>query len=187
MGVVRRWLVTSATVTLTLLAGCTGAASGPSASIGTGGISDSAAVVPGTPNIPDTSPSPPPSSGSILPGASASPASTPNPASTSASASTDSTTSPQASTLDPIVVEPTQTEVTATVGRKLAFNVGPHPGLWRITSGNEAIVGELSHGQEVGDAKSRPGAKALGVGNVTVTLENADGHEPLVYMITVIQ
>lgn len=166
MGVVRGGLIASATATLTVLAGCMGGAPRPSEPAATGSGSATAPVV-------SVSPTPPPPS---LP-----PAST-----ASSSAAPPAAPSAQASTLDPLVVEPTETEVTASVGRRLSFNVGPHPGLWRITSGNEAIVGELTQGVEAADAKLRPGAKALGVGSATITLENADGHEPLLYKITVI-
>jgi hypothetical protein len=85
----------------------------------------------------------------------------------------------------PILVEPTQTDVNATVGRTLSFNVGPHPDAWKITSDNEAIVGELAQGGVTDGALTNPGGRALAVGAATITLENAEGLQPLIYKITV--
>lgn len=93
----------------------------------------------------------------------------------------------QDSLVGPIVVEPTQTDVQATVGRSLDFNVGPEPGNWKISSDNEAVVGELTQGGERDGALFNPGAKALSVGTATVTLENAEGLEALVFKIQVTQ
>ncbi|HPE14072.1 MAG TPA: hypothetical protein PL091_16400, partial [Actinomycetota bacterium] len=42
--------------------------------------------------------------------------------------------SPEASMIGPIIVEPSQTEVEATVGRDIVFNVGDDPGQWEISS-----------------------------------------------------
>lgn len=91
------------------------------------------------------------------------------------------------SLVGPIVVEPTQTDVQATVGRSLDFNVGPEPGNWKISSDNEAVVGELTQGGQRDGAMFNPGAKALSAGTATVTLENSEGLEALVFKIQVTQ
>lgn len=117
-------------------------------------------------------------------------AATPTPGDTTAAASgTPVVTAAQSSVaaIGPIVVEPTQTDVAATVGRYLDFNVGPDPGNWTLSSDNEAIVGELSQGGRRDGALFNPGAKALAVGSATVTLENSEGLEPLVFKIQVTQ
>lgn len=85
----------------------------------------------------------------------------------------------------PIVVEPSETEVAATVGRMLDFNVGPNPGDWTISSDNEAVVGDLTQGGEKDGAMFNPGAKALSAGTATVTLANEKGLEALVIKVTV--
>lgn len=85
----------------------------------------------------------------------------------------------------PIVVEPSETEVAATVGRMLDFNVGPNPGDWTISSDNEAVVGDLTQGGEKDGAMFNPGAKALSPGTATVTLANEKGLEALVIKVTV--
>lgn len=178
MGLVRGGHIAGATLTLLLLAGCTGAPSlTGSATSATGTATDSAGTSgsPGTSSYPATAiaseiSQPPVASGTGATGTSPLP-----------------TNSASRVPSGPVIVEPTQTDVTTAVGRVLHFNVGPHPGLWKISSSNEAIVGELRHGAEADGSKIQPGAKALAVGSVTVTLENAEGHDPLIYKISVVQ
>jgi hypothetical protein len=133
-------------------------------------------------------------SGTASPDSSSSPAANSGPATSSGSATslpTDSSApsvsaeGTTAAVIGPIVVEPTQTDVVATVGRFLDFNVGPNPGEWKISSANEAVVGELMQGGERDGATYNPAAKALSVGSATVTLENSAGLEALVFKVQV--
>lgn len=128
-----------------------------------------------------------PSSSSQAPTTASSPAAASGASGASGPSGASGATGPSggAGVIGPIVVEPTQTDVVATVGRFLDFNVGPNPGDWKITSDNEAIVGELMQGGERDGATYNPGAKALAVGNATVTLENSAGLEALVYKVQV--
>ncbi|MBK9435582.1 MAG: hypothetical protein V9G09_14320 [Candidatus Nanopelagicales bacterium] len=92
--------------------------------------------------------------------------------------------SPEASMIGPIIVEPSQTEVEATVGRDIVFNVGDDPGQWEISSDNEAVVSVEAGGERDG-ATFNPGAKALSVGEATVTLADQKGMDALQVTVTV--
>lgn len=86
--------------------------------------------------------------------------------------------------IGPIMVEPSQTEVEATVGRFLNFNVGEDPGKWEITSDNVAVV-TVEKGGERDGATFNPGGEAVGVGEATVTLTDTTGGDALEFQITV--
>ena len=86
--------------------------------------------------------------------------------------------------IGPIIVEPSQTGVEATVGRDIVFNVGDDPGQWEISSDNEA-VGSVEAGGERDGATFNPGAKALSVGEATVTLADQKGMDALQVTVTV--
>ncbi|MCB0899088.1 MAG: hypothetical protein H6526_07235 [Actinobacteria bacterium] len=105
---------------------------------------------------------------------------TESPAATSPAA----TASPEASMIGPIMVEPSQTEVDATVGRFLNFNVGDNPGQWQISSDNEAVV-TVEQGGERDGATFNPGGEAVGVGEATVTLIDTEGGDALEFKIKV--
>jgi hypothetical protein len=102
----------------------------------------------------------------------------PTPAVTSAS--------PEASLIGPIIVEPSQTQVAATVGRAIVFDVGDDPGAWDIATDNEAVVSVQKGGERDG-ATFNPGAEALSEGEATVTLTDAEGMDALEFTITVTQ
>jgi hypothetical protein len=105
--------------------------------------------------------------------------SSPSPAATSAEAS------PEASMIGPIMVDPDQTEVEATVGRFLNFNVGDNPGQWDIESDNPSVVSVTKGGEKDG-AVFNPGGEALAVGTATVTLTDAESDlDAMVYTVTV--
>lgn len=85
----------------------------------------------------------------------------------------------------PIVVEPSQTEVQATVGRAIDFNVGSKPGKWDIASDNPTVVSVTKGGKQDG-AVYNPGAQALAVGEATVTLTDTKAKDDaMVYKVTV--
>jgi hypothetical protein len=86
--------------------------------------------------------------------------------------------------IGPIVVEPSETAVEATVGRDIVFNVGDDPGQWEISSDNEAVVSVEAGGERDG-ATFNPGAKALSVGEATVTLADPTGMDALQVTVTV--
>ncbi len=86
--------------------------------------------------------------------------------------------------IGPIMVEPSQTEVDATVGRFLNFNVGDNPGQWQISSDNEAVV-TVEQGGERDGATFNPGGEAVGVGEATVTLIDTEGGDALEFKIKV--
>ena len=86
--------------------------------------------------------------------------------------------------IGPIMVEPSQTEVEATVGRFLNFDVGDNPGQWEISSDNEAVV-TVEQGGERDGATFNPGGEDVGVGEATVTLTDTEGGDALVYTVKV--
>lgn len=86
--------------------------------------------------------------------------------------------------IGPIIVEPSETEVEATVGRAIVFNVGDDPGQWEISSDNEAVV-SVEPGGERDGAMFNPGATALSVGEATVTLADPAGMDALQVTVTV--
>lgn len=94
------------------------------------------------------------------------------------------TTSPEASMIGPIVVEPSQTEVEATVGRSIVFDVGEDPGRWRISTDDPAVV-SVEPGGRRGGATFNPGATALATGEAVVTLADSEGMDALEFRITV--
>ncbi len=86
--------------------------------------------------------------------------------------------------IGPIMVSSGQTEVEATVGRDIVFDVGDDPGKYEISTDNEAVVSVEAGGERDG-AMFNPGAKALSVGEATVTLEDPAGMDALQFNITV--
>ena len=86
--------------------------------------------------------------------------------------------------IGPIMVEPSQTEVEATVGRFLNFNVGDNPGQWEISSDNEAVV-TVEQGGERDGATFNPGGEAVGVGEATVTFFFNDTATTEIYTVKV--
>jgi hypothetical protein len=83
------------------------------------------------------------------------------------------------------MVEPDQTDVEATVGRFLNFNVGDNPGQWNIESDNPSVVAVTQGGEKDG-AVFNPGAEALAVGTATVTLTDTESNlDAMVYTVTV--
>lgn len=95
------------------------------------------------------------------------------------------TASPTAAeVIGPIIVGADQTEVEATVGRTIVFDVGPKPARWDISTDNSAVV-SVSKGGKKDGATFNPGALALAAGEATVTLEDTKGMDALVYTITV--
>ncbi len=106
-------------------------------------------------------------------------------AETTAAAPAETMASPQASMVGPIIVEPDQTEVEATVGRFIDFNVGAKPGRWDIESDNPTVVAVTKGGKQ-GGAVMNPGGEALAVGTAVVTLtDTASDLDALQYTITV--
>lgn len=98
---------------------------------------------------------------------------------------TSAAASPMASQIGPIMVEPDQTEVEATVGRFLNFNVGDEPGNWDIESSDPAVVSVTKGGEKDG-AVFNPGGEALAVGTATVTLTDTKSNlDAMVYTVTV--
>lgn len=90
-----------------------------------------------------------------------------------------------ASEIGPIMVSPDQTEVAATVGRSLNFDVGAKPGNWDIESSDPTVVSVTKGGKE-GTAVFNPGGEALAVGTATVTLTDTTSElDALVYTVTV--
>ena len=87
----------------------------------------------------------------------------------------------------PIVIEPSQTMVSATVGDALDFNVGAKPGKWDIESDDPTIVAVTKGGKNNG-ATFNPGGQALAPGTAKVTLtDTSGGSDAMVYTITVSQ
>lgn len=110
--------------------------------------------------------------------------SSPSPAATSAAATT-AAASPQASMIGPIVVEPDQTEVEATVGRFIDFQVGDSPQNWKIETDNAEVL-KVTPGRKEGDTYFNPGAEALAVGTATVTLTDTKSDmDAMEYTVTV--
>lgn len=87
--------------------------------------------------------------------------------------------------IGPIVVEPDQTEVEATVGRMIDFTVGDDPQHWTIETDNPEVL-KVTDGKKEGDAYFNPGAEALAVGTATVTLTDTEGDlDAMEYTVTV--
>lgn len=87
--------------------------------------------------------------------------------------------------IGPIVVEPDQTEVEATVGRMIDFNVGDNPENWSIETDNPEVL-SVTPGKKEGDAYFNPGAEALAVGTATVTLTDTKSNlDAMEYTVTV--
>ena len=84
--------------------------------------------------------------------------------------------------IGPIIVEPSQTDVEATVGRYLSFNV-EDPGKWQISSSDDSIVTVEAGGERDG-ATFNPGGQALAPGEATVTLTDPEG-DALAFTVTV--
>jgi len=85
--------------------------------------------------------------------------------------------------IGPIIVEPSQTEVEATVGRYISFNV-EDPGRWQISSSDESVVSVEAGGERDG-ATFNPGGQALETGEATVTLTDSGGGDALEFTVTV--
>lgn len=95
--------------------------------------------------------------------------------------------SPEASMIGPIMVTPDQTEVEATVGRTIVFDVGAKPGKWDIETDDPTILAVTKGGKKDG-AVFNPGAEALAEGTATVTLtDTKSGLDALQYTVTVTQ
>lgn len=98
--------------------------------------------------------------------------------------------SPSASASDPaiigpVIVEPDQTDVQATVGRTIVFRVGANPGRWDITTDNDQVL-RVQRGGKDGEAIFNPGAEALAAGTATVTLTDTKSKlDALEYTVTV--
>lgn len=106
----------------------------------------------------------------------------------SSSAPEPATSSPpapssEASLVGPIMVEPAQTEVSATVGRFLSFDVGDDPGKWQITTSDESVVTVQAGGERDG-AVFNPGGEAVGVGEATVTLTAGEDAQKIRITVT---
>ncbi len=86
--------------------------------------------------------------------------------------------------IGPIIVDPSQSEVAATVGRFLVFDVGGDPGRWEIASDDLAVVSVERGGQRDG-AVFNPGGEALREGRATVTLFDEQSGDTLEFTITV--
>ena len=85
--------------------------------------------------------------------------------------------------IGPIIVEPSQTDVEATVGRYISFNV-EDPGRWQISSSDESVVSVEAGGERDG-ATFNPGGQALETGEATVTLTDSEGGDALEFTVTV--
>lgn len=89
--------------------------------------------------------------------------------------------------IGPIMVEPDQDTVEATVGRTIVFNVGDNPGDWDIETDNTEVLKVIKGGEKDG-AVFNPGAEALAEGTATVTLtDTVSGLDAMEYTVTVTQ
>lgn len=105
--------------------------------------------------------------------------------STSESASPTASPSGSAGMIGPIMVPAGQTDVEATVGRTIVFDVGSKPGRWKIETDNTEVL-KVTPGGKEGDATFNPGAEALAVGTATVTLtDKKSSLDAMVYNVTV--
>ena len=93
--------------------------------------------------------------------------------STSSSASAPAASASTSNVLPPIMVEPSQTSVTAKVGDTIVFNVASPVGTTAVAS-PEGIV-TTSDGHSDGSADFNPGAVAVAEGVTEVTLTSTDG------------
>jgi hypothetical protein len=95
--------------------------------------------------------------------------------------------SPVASIPAPVMVEPGQSDVEATVGQAIVFDVGAKPGRWEITTDDPEVLQVVPGGKD-GDATFNPGAQALSPGTATVTMTDAQGElDDQEYTVTVTQ
>lgn len=112
----------------------------------------------------------------VLAGCSSSSESTPT-----ASPTASSTTSLTA----PVIVDPSQTEVSVKVGQFIDFTVGAKPGRWQVESDDTAVL-RVTPGGKNGDATFNPGAEAIAPGTATVTMtDKKGGLDAMVYTVTV--
>lgn len=87
--------------------------------------------------------------------------------------------------IGPIMVPAGQTDVEATVGRTIVFEVGAKPGRWKIATDNAEVL-KVTPGGKDGTAVFNPGAEALAAGTATVTLtDKKSSLDALVYNVTV--
>lgn len=87
----------------------------------------------------------------------------------------------------PIVVDPSQTEVSAKVGQFIDFNVGAKPGRWEVSSSDTTVLTVTPGGKE-GDATFNPGGEALAPGTAVVTMtDKKSTMDAMEYTITVTQ
>jgi hypothetical protein len=91
----------------------------------------------------------------------------------SSTAAAASTAASGANVLPPIMVDPTQTSVTAKVGDTIVFNVAKPVGTTAVAN-PEGIV-TTSDGRTDGSADFNPGAVAVAEGTTEVTLTSTDG------------
>lgn len=73
----------------------------------------------------------------------------------------------------PVIIEPDQTEATASVGATIVFNQ-PDPANTTVSTDRPDIV-ELTQGSDDGSAQFNPGAVALAPGVAVVTILAPDG------------
>ncbi|MCU0300573.1 MAG: hypothetical protein MUF35_03090 [Candidatus Nanopelagicales bacterium] len=73
----------------------------------------------------------------------------------------------------PVMVEPGQTEVSASVGETIVFNQ-PDPAQTQVSTDRPDVL-ELTQGSDDGSAQFNPAARALAPGVAVVTIEAADG------------
>ena len=101
----------------------------------------------------------------------------------SSSSSTQQEPTSGAQMIGPVMVEPGQTEVSATVGRTIVFNVAD-PEKELISTNNPEVLA-VSPGGSDGSAVFNPGAEALAPGTATVTLTNTETGATQVVSVTI--
>ena len=85
--------------------------------------------------------------------------------------------------IGPVILDSTQTSADVTVGRTIVFNV-ENPAAWTLSADPADLV-QLTPGGESGGATFNPGATALAVGSVTITLTNETSGEVLTFAISI--
>ena len=97
--------------------------------------------------------------------------------------STGSATPSSNTLVGPVILDATQTSAEVAVGRTVVFNV-KDPGTWTLAADPANLV-ELTVGGERDGATFNPGATALAVGNVSVTLKQSTSGETLTFTLTI--